>query len=571
MNQASVLRTCAQLGALNDTLIRFSGGWHSVAGRSLVPELARLIFPVSPRSQRRVLEVCADPDFVAPFIDFAIAGLMGLACRYCPRTGGQDLIKDLKRRENSTRILLQLQESTVPSEELLLALKTGQFEAVFPKLTRSILAAVSHQNDWVKDLGRLHLLTSITEISESFAARSNFKSVAGWFLQRMGISPEEYQALSHIFLAYAFNDLINSGSMFQDFLAVSAKKFDFFRLVITSPESVIAQAEPQTIEEALFGPLPLWVRPVLHDGKEFYISSRGWLFNKLLRGFPYLILETERARLGRDLTKDEVDGMRGEFGLIFEGYICWLFKQWFQGANVGIISPYYVKTAAGHWREKDFLLVHDGIGYPFEIKALVPPLGLRQTGDLDGWLKYFSHIADQSVEAAEALVTGRGFYADKSTKIQNVQKAYPCGVTFEATPFRQPIVLPFEAALSAKLGRNVFAESNGVGPLQLFDVETLESWDEFFSLPAETSQLFALLRQRAESVVHRYSSFGRMGRSPITSDASQGILERATERAKETILAKANEISAQVPLPEHLQAFGPQLRTVGGPWERHET
>jgi hypothetical protein len=226
-------------------------------------------------------------------------------------------------------------------------------------------------------------------------------------------------------------------------------QLDVSRLLAGAPRSLISSGllsrilkaslhkpEPQTLEEALFGPLPLWVRPVLHDGKKFSISSLGWLFNKLLHGFPYLILETERARLGRDLTKDEVDGMRGEFGLIFEGYICWLFKQWFQGVNVEIISPYYVKTAAGHWPEKDFLLIHDGIGYPFEIKALVPPLGRRQTGDLEGWLKYFSQIADQSVEAAEALVTGRGFFADKTTKIQNVKKAYPCGVTFEATPFR---------------------------------------------------------------------------------------------------------------------------------------
>jgi hypothetical protein len=91
---------------------------------------------------------------------------MGMACRYCPRRGGQDLIKDLRRRENLTRVLLQLQDNAVPSKELLLALETGQFEAVFPILTRSILASVSHQNDWVEDLGRLDLLTSIAEISD---------------------------------------------------------------------------------------------------------------------------------------------------------------------------------------------------------------------------------------------------------------------------------------------------------------------------------------------------------------------------------------------------------------------
>jgi hypothetical protein len=568
MNQASVLRTCAQLSALNDTLIRWNGGWHSNAGKGMMLELVRLIFPTNPQLQRRGLEVYSDREFVAPFIDFAIAGLMGLACRYSPREGGQDLTKDLRRRENLTRLLLHLQENTCPSEELLLALKTGKFDTVFPKLTRSILAAVSHQNDWVKDLGRLHLLTTVGEISSAFATRSSFKSVAEWFERRLGIAPAEYQALSHIFLAYAFNDLINSGSMFQDFLAVNAQRFDFFRLAITSPERIVEQPEPRDLEEALFGPFPLWVSPVLLDGKEFYISSRGWLFNKLLRGLPYLILETARMRVGGNLSDDEVKAIRGEFGLIFEAYVCWLFRQWFHKANVEIISPYFVRTPAGDWHEKDFLVVHDKIGFPFEIKALVPLLGLRQTGDLKGWLKYFGEIADQAVKAADALVAGTCFYADKSTPIQKMQKVFPCGVTYETTPFRQPIVEPFEAALSEKLGRNIFVESNGVGPFQVFDAEALESWDDFFSFPAETGELFALLCQRSESVVHRYSNFGRVRKRLVPA---HGILEQATAAAKEVILAKANEISARVPLPEHLQPFGTQLRTVGGPWEKTES
>lgn len=529
----------------------------------------QLIFPNSSHLQRRVAQICADPNFGAPFIDFAIAGLMGLACRYCPPSGGQDLVKDLRRRENLTRILLQLQQDSFPSEELIAALKTDGFDSVFPRATRSVLASVSTQNDWVKDLGRFHLLTSIPDIGHTLAARTSFETVSSWVQNRLGISPEEYQALSHIFLAYAFSDQINQGSMLQDFLAVNADRFDFFRLAITTPDKIVAQPEPRVLEEALFGPLPLWVSPVLHDGNEFYISSRGWLFNKLLRGLPYLILETERLRVGRDLSDDEVTAIRGEFGFVFEAYVCWLFRQWFQKENAEIISPYYVKTVDGRWREKDLLLLHDNVAYPFEIKALVPPLRLRQTGDLNAWLNYLGKIAEQAVDAADAIVSGRAFYENKSSQIKNVHTAYPCGVTFEAIPFRQPFVQPFENALSAKLGHDVFTETNGVGPLQLFEVEALESWDEFFSLPAEASQLFALVRQRSQSIVHRYSGFGRMRSRNLSRPAdSLGILEQATARATESVLAKAKELSSQIALPEFLKPFGPQLRTVGGPWER---
>jgi hypothetical protein len=283
-----------------------------------------------------------------------------------------------------------------------------------------------------------------------------------------------------------------------------------------------------------------------------------------------LVLETERARNGGELADSSAKSIRGEFGLLFEAYIRWLFGRWFGGSQVDVVAPYFIRTIDGNWREKDVALLLGQVAYPFEIKALVPPLRLRQSGELTDWLSYFTHIASQVTEAAEAMVDGRAFYADCSTRLSDVKKAFPCAVTYETTPFRQPLVIPFESALSTKLGRNLFVDGDSIGPLQLFDVEAIESWDEFFDLPSDSERLLTLLQRRAGSVMHRYSDFSRFQADmPAGTKKKEGVLAKATAEAAEAVLARANNMSAQVPLPDFLKSFGPQLRTVGGPWEGH--
>jgi hypothetical protein len=474
----------------------------------------------------RAWQVFKEPGFISPFSEVSLVALIGLACRYCPDSGG-DALDTIEGRWRLFQALLALQDSLMPHDLIDAAARAHGHEVkpflitLFPYAMRTILANISQQNRWSYDLGRLHALIHVREVGACLSDRRRGMTVAEWFQRRVGVPAVDYEVIANVqFGAAVYGADFGALREQQPKLAPAIERL--ILLSATTPEELVAQQpEPKTIFDANNHADWLLRRPLLTVGGRNLVTSVGNLFNKFHRGLPYLAIEARGA------SDTENTDARAEFGDIFQGYILWLFNQWFAGTSVEVISEYWTAGCGlllkeGEPFEKDVLLVADEVAYPFEIKASVPTLKVRRGGGIADYCAAYKPVTVQAYQAAQALIQGKAFYDKAMTKpIRPVRRAYPCGIGFEFNALCLPYSDFVQTALEFDLKCSVFRQ-----------------------FPSQLPELFASIRARAKDVLRRFSRLLPNSDYREDYDTRPGLVRRLTEHAEAASTVRLKELTA---------------------------
>ena len=524
LNLHCVLEFCACLNAVNQITAQEVGGWKSAGGEELLERLLHDL--LEPVYHQRARNISRTPMPFAPLVGAAISGVVGLACRWCQKEGGESL-KTSRCRGNVTRILFALQGVLVDKQKVVRIGNVDELRQAFPYVARSILA--NRPVNIPHDLGRLHALASRPEIHDALAKRGKC-SVNDWFQGSFGLSVSRYQFAMTALAGYAaqFRAKAPSSSPFwlplRAFVeAVGGSHGEveaLIRSAETTPELMAKKAEPVELAEAVYYLDDLLVTPLLGVGDSHLITSFEGIFANFMHGLSYKSSRVAEQRSGGP-DKDIAAGARGGFGPIFEEYACWLAFQWFGESNVEVITNYRVKLPGhksfGELPQGDILFIHGGVGYLIEVKAIVPPLPVRRCGDLSLIVKMLvpsdkngtpdrSGLVVQTRRLGEGLVNGCGVRADGKTPIPALRRVFPIGLVFEHLPLRYPFTIPFEMDVQQTCALQVFEDSGALAPLQFFDIEAFEMWDAVFDLPLEAAALLAALEKRATNEMFRYET-----------------------------------------------------------------
>jgi hypothetical protein len=527
LNPTDVLRLCALLNAFHQISayqFRRDGYRTPEAEASLKWLLEQLLHPDYQKTALEKIYRKSAPRHFSPLNGAAINGVMGLACRWCPKDRGHRL-NSIEHGQNVARVLFALQGAMMAKENVVsIEDVTGQ-RAAFPDFVKNILAnqpvRVEH------DLGRLHAFASRPEI----AGRSEHKPeeemlIDKWFTDKFGLSVLEYQCCFTALSGYA-SKFVQDNHVSQLHLRLDRflnllngprdRVEELLRLAETTPERVVEETdEPKQLADAVFCIDHLLVYPLLKIGDIHLVTSFEAVFSKFIRGLPYLAtLKAEQSKPGGGGAVRF--GSRAGFGKIFEGYAGWLAHQWFDGSDVKIIEDYRVQLPGrkmSGFAQRDLLLIRDDVGYAIETKAIVPNLDLRKTGDLEEIVRKIVPRKDdgsidpnglvfQARTAAEALTAGTAFLKDEKTPIPLLRRVFPIGIVFEQLPLRFYNSKPFEMDVVKAYGSDVFRDSGKIAPIQFFDIQEFEEWDIVFDMPSEAGLLLVALEKRAYNEILR--------------------------------------------------------------------
>ena len=554
LDQSDVLEFCALLNAVNQISAHQVGGYKTVKGADLLNRLlADLLHPVYHVRAWNIFRQ-SDPFHFSPLAGAAINGLIGLACRWCPKEGGHKLVS-VRYRQNVTRVLFALQDAMINKEKMLKIGDPAGLRAAFPYLTRSVLA--NQTVSMTHDLGRLHAFVARPEVGAVLGRElKSAHPIDKWFIDSFGLPVSTYQRVMTAFAGYAAqfkaatprsSHLWLTLNAFLDACAeLRAGVQALLECAQTTPDRVASNVpEPLEMADAVYSVDHLLVYPLLRVGDYHLVTSFEAVFNKFIRGLPYLSDLMARQKRG-EADAFVVKAARSGFGYIFEGYSRWLARQWFAGISVEVIEDYRIRLP-GHKKrddlaQRDLLFIHNDVGYAIETKAKVPPLQARRTGDLEQVVQMVlpreegdtidrTGLIVQARTAAEALVAGAAFLSDKETQIRPLKRVFPIGLVFEHLPLRYPFTRPFEADVEQFYGKRVFQDSGRVAPIQFFDITDFEEWDEVFDMPSEGDALLTTLQKRATTEELRYNrlTVARGGRRANFSEKTGVVRSLANE------------------------------------------
>jgi hypothetical protein len=131
--------------------------------------------------------------------------------------------------------------------------------------------------------------------------------------------------------------------------------------------------------------------------------------------------------------------------------------------------------------------------------------------------------------------------------IPAVKRAFPCGVTFEFNPLRSPYSDFFEQALEFDVGVSVFHEFPQIAPMQYFDIQQIETWDDLVDFPGQSEILLANLQQRALDPMLRYLPLSRQISFRSDSDQRPGIVRGLAQAAETVTSERLKQIAAGQP------------------------
>ncbi len=545
MNRDRVLQICAGFNLQNKQFTLELGGWRNGQGARALEKLYSEFFKPNLDRKAAFFSECNDKRFASPFSEVGLNALFCLACVFCKENGG-DQMSGVDRKHNLMRVLLAVQNKVSPALAAIQSLNACEFEQVFPLIGRSILAHRCLQNNWEFDLGRLFAFATEPAIGKQLAERA--KITIDDFFKRFGLPTIDYLIMFSILWIYA----LTRNMVDIDLLTKGFKEHQkAFRLLIknaTSTPVKIASTlkESCDLEDAIFLSDTLITHPLTDVPIGQLVPSCSLLFNKFLRGFPYLALQSQ-VTPNEPITDSEAKKRGADFGHIFEGYVVWLMKQWFDRSDVQVVENYSVSPSktGDDWSQGDLVLIHQEVAFAFEASTSRLALSFRKTGSLDECVKRYSRVTKQAYSRAKSLIEGRAFYEDRETPLPKVAKAFPCAVVFEFLPFAQPFVEPFEKRMAAEeVKAEAFDDSERIGPLQYFDVQKIEEWDEVFNLPSEIAALFSAIRERANSRCFRYQSISAAcGRSGHGVVSRSGVVRKMFAASKNVVRARLGEIS----------------------------
>jgi len=511
----------------------------SPAKASLLTEvLDNMIFDPKARVAARILIAKNTGPFTPISLQAALASFE-LAGRFCPRQNRQTQLTE-SEREQMTKVLLSFQGEAF-SRKALKRLRLGRVKtwdefnarelAVF---TRNLIAN-NPLHPYGNSFARLYAYGHRQPIADYFLAKTG-RSLDSWFQGTLGMSSREY-----VFAAFAAGlpQAIPFNPGTKKPLEILFEADDFFRPVppdvrkrvfalldlVTFDGNTpwILDRKSKTLEDLLYESNQLHATPVIGFGSRRILVSGTLIANNLAFGLPHASLNSARQlNPAGKLTNSDVARIRGGFGVLLEGYLRWLFREWFSDRPVRLLIGFEA-LVDGVWCERDIAILKNDCAFLFEIKNHVVDFKLRGSGDFPGLARLVEDPVDQAFTAAEAFL--RGEVRDSEGKqVGSVARVFPVALTYDSPPLIQGTGARFERWLEAIKDKPYFTPTQRRARVQMLGIDDVEVCEKEAHMDREPEQLLGLLMGRANSDGRRYDTLGsfRSLTSPPTGPRMPG-------------------------------------------------
>jgi hypothetical protein len=443
------------------------------------------------------------------FSDQALAATLELALQCCQRIDGRDLSKESDLDELG-KIVFSLQGASFSPRWMRMIKRNPDWD----KASGADLSEVIRNNLAHNRLGspanavsRLYSFFRTPSIQASFLERTR-EPFETWFQRRLAMTPEEYMRAAFLVGVAASRYQHNTTSLDDMTLNVDA-------VLLQIPESdrpnvqrllrlasldaaAFTGATAANLADFLYQAQGLRLRPIIAT-PEFYLpTSATAVLDKFLIGIPHLLDEVARAA---DPNADPTF-VRLKFGHIVERYVGHLIETWLAGrTDAKVLVGHRVGPNDTDW---DVIIVMGTVAYMFEVKAKVFLLGMRKEGSFAFLDMMLSEPINKTRLQAESLLAHA---KDESAhpELKSIRRVVPVLVVFDRVPLRAPYVDHYEKHLESKLGKKIFSEpGDSIAPLQIFELEGLEKWEQFIDLSPSSTELFKYLDDRANDPLTRY-------------------------------------------------------------------
>lgn len=488
--------------------------------RAQVPDLCRLLrLMFSGDHLERVYKQLATMEgrFAAVSTQEILATIE-LAGRYCPRRRADFHLTDEERLRVS-HILLSFQDEALSSslrrqfrDEQITDWKHISERAVYEFIRN--MAAHNPGRPYAGSLSRLHAYATKRSIGEFFKKRTG-REVARWFEENLGMSPNDYLRSAFVVGAAATRFSIadpnpnhlafDPEEFFAPFPAEARTQVRTLLQVATKDGLQVwdrPAAEEYSLDGFLYGANALHATPVISFGQRHVLVSSMLLWNLFACGLPHASLNAVRQRTAQPLEKKQVSGIRGEFGCMFEGYVQWLFHEWFAGQPVLLFQNYEVNVG-GRWAERDVAIIREDCAFVFEAKANVIDLEFRRCGTYAGLARFIAAPLKQAFEAAEALLKGEA-RDSRGRAIGRVSRVIPVALVYDPIPLNLFTGDHVEPWLERLTKLPLFAPAHGRERALLLNIEELESAESALRMDRDPLQLLAAIFMRGVNPMLRY-------------------------------------------------------------------
>ena len=108
--------------------------------------------------------------------------------------------------------------------------------------------------------------------------------------------------------------------------------------------------------------------------------------------------------------------------------------------------------------------------------------------------------------------------------------------------------MPFEKRIAAEeVKAGAFDDSDRIGPLQYFDVQQIEQWDEMFQLPNEIAALSIAIQERANSKRFRYESISAATGAKTDRGTRSGVVRQKFAGSESILRERLGTLIHQMP------------------------
>ncbi len=506
--------------------------------------------PVTWSSALRIAQKLAQSNDFHGFSDQALAAAIELAGAYCLRTGGT-AFEDPRNLEGLARVVFSLQGATFSPQFTRMAAAVPSWDTIPEKYLAEVIRNHLAHNALGSPgnaVARLYAMATEPRIAAYFQQRTG-ESLDAWFQRRLGMTAVEYLRASYLVGASAARyeqaktQLGNLGIIETAFLENPGTEDREHVRYLLSLAKLPAEAvgRGRSIDSGLcdylYGSFALRVRPFVDMTECVLPTTFNGVLEKFMLGLPHLFDEAARVTE----SNPDIGLVRTKFGHIFERYLGVLLEDWIGArTDTRLLLGYRVAADTTEW---DAVVFHGNTAFCFEAKAKVFVMGMRTDGGfetLDQML--LKPIKDAYLGAQKLLEAAQQTGAP--SQLAGITQVVPILVVFDRVPLRFPYLDRYERHVEEKLGSPIFhPTSNSILPLQTFEIEGVESWEEFIDMGPTSTALFEYLKQRPLDQLTRHDRKYPLAR-PTEWRTPNGPLRRFFDQSATMFKELAKRITA---------------------------
>jgi hypothetical protein len=463
------------------------------------------------RRVHRILQAQHNMANFYAFSDQALMAAMELVILYCDKENGAifDCQADL---DLLARIVFSLQGATFSPQFKRYIHAQGSWDSIPERFLAELIRNHLAHNPLGaprNGLARLYAIVTDKEIGAYFEKQTR-ESFLVWFKRRLGMSPDEY--LRAAFLVGATAARYNDDR--PDFCALGIKESvvlsqlpDELRAPvkyllglgrISIDEIRMEKSSDSSLTDSLYRSTKLRIRPFIDMGDCYIPATSVGVVEKFLIGLPHIFDEAAR----RTDSHANIPQIRMKFGFLFERYLGVLFQRWFVNhENIQVLLGYREAPELPEW---DVIIVRGETAYYFEAKAKVFGLGMRTDGGFSTLDQMLLNPFRDTWAGAQKLLAAAN-RPDAPESINKIRRIVPALVVFDRIPIRPPYLSHYERHVQDLIGAEIFAGSATILPIQTFEIEGIESLEEFLEMREGSTELFDYLEARAVDPLSRHN------------------------------------------------------------------